>query len=315
MQKDFRKIKTGVRRTAFYAAAFVLAGAGTGIAQAVPGGFTVYACTEQAGAEAQTGETMQTIDESIRTYDVTKFRLPAGAKTLVVVEGYRKNSGKETYDEGYTDDPSLMNRVRVTAYQRHSDTENWVPKVQSAGLMGWGGMSNTRKEGDGTTPIGLFKLNTPFGRKDPEEGFPADYIRIYPEEKKQYWSDKTNRLEVSADESRQIGEKLWQDWADGVYDYALDSGFNKNNANGNGSALFLHCGRKGKPSTGGCVAVEAEAMKEILKMYAAGDAYIAQAPEGQFDQVYVSYNETGRSPEGTFASSEEQPDETPTILQ
>ena len=253
-------------------------------------------------------------DFSGRSYDVSKFVLPAGARNLVVVEGFAVNGGHETYAEGSVSDPARYNGVRLTAYHRDSDTGAFTAEIQSAGVMGWGGMSARRTEGDGTTPIGLFKLNTPFGRRHALPGFPADYREIMISERNQYWSETTNRFETSSDLTVQNGERLWEDWARGIYSYCLDFGFNVGNANGDGSALFLHCTKEGKPSTAGCVAIDLEAMAAVLKLYASGDSYIALAPAGQFEGVYAAYNTTGKSPDGTFTASDRQPGKIPTIL-
>jgi len=256
-----------------------------------------------AGTEAENASCIETGE---RSYDVTKFRVPSGTRVLVVVEGFAVNGGKDTYNEEYVEDSSRWNKVRVTAYYRDSDSSSWKAKLQSAGVMGYNGMSNHRSVGKGETPIGLFRMNTPFGRRSAGEGFPSDYTEIMIADKDQYWSDDTNRLEKNADSSVQSGERLYEDWAKGIYSYVLDFGFNKNNVNKDGSALFLHCTKDGKPSTAGCVAIDTDAMAAIMRLYAKGDACIAVAPESQFGGVYDSYNETGKSPEGAFTNSEKQ---------
>ena len=97
------------------------------------------------------------------SYDVTRFSLPTGARNLIVVEGFARNS--KTAQSGAKPE-NLHNKVRVIAYHRDSDNAPWVARVKSLGVMGWGGMSNHRFEGSGITPIGLFKMGTAFGRKE-----------------------------------------------------------------------------------------------------------------------------------------------------
>lgn len=201
------------------------------------------------------------------SYDVTRFSLPTGARNLIVVEGFARNS--KTAQSGAKPE-NLYNKVRVIAYHRDSDNAPWVARVKSLGVMGWGGMSNHRFEGSGITPIGLFKMGTAFGRKEAMEGFSKNYVKIDPQAKSQYWSKRTNRLENNANTLLQDGEKLWASGFAGIYDYVIDSGFNVNNANGDGSALFLHCTYPGKATTGGCVAIDPQAMIAIEKMYATG---------------------------------------------
>lgn len=246
------------------------------------------------------------------SYDVTRFSLPTGARNLIVVEGFARNS--KTAQSGAKPE-NLHNKVRVIAYHRDNDNAPWVARVKSLGVMGWGGMSNHRFEGSGITPIGLFKMGTAFGRKEAMEGFSKNYVKIDPQAKSQYWSKRTNRLESNANTLLQDGEKLWASGFAGIYDYVIDSGFNVNNANGDGSALFLHCTYPGKATTGGCVAIDPQAMIAIEKMYATGDSYIAQAPFGQFEGIYSAYNETGKMPQGTFSETSQQLDDVQTEIQ
>lgn len=213
------------------------------------------------------------------SFDVSRFVLPQEAKMLVVVEG---NAGST---------------CQVYAYEKTDS--GWEQRLQTPGIMGRNGMSNNRTVGDKTTPIGLFRLNTPFGQCDPQEGFPADYIKVG---KRHVWSDLTNRLVEDADlEGERVGTKGYR----GYYDYALDAGFNVNAIPDRGSALFLHCWKAGRVDTSGCVAIPKEQMAYIMKLYGAcggGACYIAQAPRGTFELVYDSYGANGGlSPEGDFS--------------
>ena len=249
------------------------------------------------------------------SFDASQFVLPSDARTLIVVEGFAQNGGREVYREGYVEDSSRWNKARVTAFVRDSEGEAWIPKVQSPAVYGWGGMSNDRHEGDGTTPIGLFRTDTPFGRREALEGFPDNYQEIMVAAKNQYWSDTTNCLEVDPDVSKQNGERLYEDWARGIYSYCLNSGFNKNNYRpGTGSALFLHCTKDGKPSTAGCVAMDERAMARILQLYSRGGCYCAIAPEGTFSGIYNALTEHGDQASGSFPRSEKQMPETPVVI-
>jgi len=211
-------------------------------------------------------------------FDVERFVLPEEAKVLVVVEGVAGSN------------------CLVYAYER---TESgWEEKLRTAGIMGRNGMSNNRTVGDKTTPIGLFRLNTPFGQCDAQEGFPANYIKV---NKSHVWSDDTNRLvEDAAVEGEHVGTKRYK----GYYDYALDAGFNVNAVPDRGSALFLHCWKPGRADTSGCVAIPKAQMADVMRLYGLygdGACYIAQAPTGTFDLVYDSYGANGGlSPEGDF---------------
>ena len=248
------------------------------------------------------------------SFEPSRFVLPEDARALVVVEGFAVNGGRGVYQAEHTADPKLWNRARVTVFTKNTEG-GWTEKIQSAAVYGWGGMSNHRHSGDGSTPIGLWKADTPFGLKAAESGFPADYIQISRSARNQFWSDLSNRLETNDDIAAQKGEQLWADWATTIYDYALNSGFNRDRAQpGTGTALFLHCTKAGKPSTAGCVAMDPEAMKGILRLYARGGLYVAQAPESQFESVYTAYSETGAAAAGEFRASWRQLPETRTIV-
>ncbi|MBQ7535893.1 MAG: L,D-transpeptidase family protein [Stomatobaculum sp.] len=283
-----------------------------GAALLVPAALPAYA---EGTVSQAAGSAAQSISTEDLSFDVSQFVLPSDARTLIVTEGFAQNGGRDVYGEGYVEDSSRWNKARVTVFVRDGEGEPWVPKVQSPAVYGWGGMSNNRHAGDGTTPIGLFKTNTPFGRREAEEGFPADYQEIMISEKTQYWSGTTNRLETDPDQSKHNGERLYEDWARVIYSYCLDSGFNKNNYRpGTGSALFLHCTKDGKPSTAGCVAMDERAMIQILRYYARGGCYCAIAPEGTFSGIYNALTENGDQASGSFPMSEKQMPETPVVI-
>ena len=314
MKKNERRILRGARGKM---AALILAAVFTAIGTApafAEGAAAAVAGQGPGGTQAASSDGTSICTECL-SFDASRFVLPSDARTLIVTEGFRQNGGRDVYGEGYVADPARWNRARVTVFVRENEGQPWIPKVQSPAVYGWGGMSNARHAGDGTTPIGLFRADTPFGRREALEGFPSDYQEIMISAENQYWSDSTNCLEVNPDKAAQNGEKLYADWARGIYSWCLNSGFNKNNAQrGTGSALFLHCTADGKPSTAGCVAMDERAMAQILRFYARGGCYCAIAPEGTFDGIYNSLTETGKSPEGSFPMSEKTMPETPVVI-
>ena len=183
-------------------------------------------------------------------------------------------------------------------YEKIDDV--WKLKVTSDGYLGANGMSNHRHSGDKTTPIGVFCMNTPFGLKDAQAGFPSNYVKV---DSSYVWSDISNTLEKDSS-GKQAGERVGEEKYKGYYDYVIDAGFNTQGILGQGSALFLHCAVSWETSSSGCVAIEEEKMAEILKLYGAygdGACYMALAPAGTFDQIYGAYGANmGLSPKGTF---------------
>lgn len=217
-------------------------------------------------------------------FQVERFVLPEGARVLVVVEGTGKSA------------------CQVYAYERpEAEDETWVLRLQTSGRLGRGGMSNNRTEGDKTTPIGLFQMDTPFGQAEPLEGFPANYIQVT---KDYVWVTETNRLEAA---STREGERVGTKGYAGYYDYVLNAGYNRNAVEKKGSALFLHCQRKKRAGSAGCVEIPKEDMIAIMRLYGAygdGACYIAQAPRGTFPLIYASYGaNNGLSPEGDFTAA------------
>ena len=57
------------------------------------------------------------------SFDASQFMLPSDARTLIVVEGFAQNGGREVYREGYVEDPSRWNKARVTVFVRDSEGE------------------------------------------------------------------------------------------------------------------------------------------------------------------------------------------------
>lgn len=268
---------------AYAAGNVIVAGQAPGESMEESGGLGPAAVTPDVSAVLKPAATsdVSTVPADVKataSFDVDCFVLPEGAGLLVVVEG----TGGAA--------------CNVYAYAKESG--QWAEKVNTCGFLGRNGMSSHRTEGDKTTPIGLFQMNTPFGQDDPLEGFPQNYIKV---KESHVWSDQTNRL---VDDASVAGEHVGTVWYDGYYDYAIDAGYNRQGIAGKGSALFLHCIREGRTDTSGCVAIPKEQMAEVMRLYGTygdGACYIAQAPRGTFDLIYDSYGvNNGLSPDGEF---------------
>lgn len=118
--------------------------------------------TEVTAASAQAG-----------TADASRFVLPEEARVLVIVEGTGGSN------------------CNVYAFERSSAAGAWEKRLETTGHLGMNGMSNHRHSGDKTTPIGVFKMNTPFGQAKALEGFPSDYIQV---DDTYVWEDDTNKM-------------------------------------------------------------------------------------------------------------------------
>ena len=98
-------------------------------------------------------------------------KVPSSARVLITVE----SNGEEKNATG-----------SLTVYKRGSSEEPWKAVItDAAAFMGRGGMGKNA-EGDQKTPCGMFTMNTPFGRKDKEYGFPDNYLKL---DGNYYWGE------------------------------------------------------------------------------------------------------------------------------
>ncbi|MCD8120923.1 MAG: L,D-transpeptidase family protein [Clostridiales bacterium] len=249
-----------------------------GILAASPVVTVGVALGEGMAAVREETEMQATMSEIGPSFDVEQFVLPEDAGVLVVVEG---TGGVDCV---------------VRAYERSEGV--WEQRVETVGHLGKNGLSSDRTEGDSTTPVGLFQMNTPFGQAAALDGFPADYIQV---DASYVWEEDSNRLVKG---STAEGERVGSEGYAGYYDYVLDFGYNRQAITDKGSALFLHCEGADTSGTHGCVAIPTESMIEVMRLYGAcGDddehCYIALARQGMFDLVYDSYGvNDGLSPTG-----------------
>jgi L,D-peptidoglycan transpeptidase YkuD (ErfK/YbiS/YcfS/YnhG family) len=123
--------------------------------------------------------------------------------------------------------------------------------------LGRSGTTHAKREGDGASPVGRFRVLQAFYRADrlPRPRTLLPLTAIGPQDG---WCDdprnrRYNRPIRLPDPARH--ERLWRE--DGLYDVVLDLGFNRCPIHkGRGSAIFLHCAKPGLPPTEGCVALD-----------------------------------------------------------
>jgi L,D-peptidoglycan transpeptidase YkuD (ErfK/YbiS/YcfS/YnhG family) len=132
--------------------------------------------------------------------------------------------------------------------------------------LGRSSTSHAKREGDGASPVGRFRILQAFYRADhgsrPRTGLPLRAIRPH-----DGWSDdvrdrRYNRLVPLPCPTSH--EKMWRD--DHLYDVVLDIAWNRGPiVKGRGSAIFLHLARPGFLPTEGCVAVERRMIRRLLE--------------------------------------------------
>ena len=132
--------------------------------------------------------------------------------------------------------------------------------------IGPAGIGKKTREGDGTTPAGVWPVRRVLYRADRQNG-PNTALPIVSIEKNDGWcdapEDKNYNLPIKFPYPASA-EKLWRD--DALYDIVVVIGFNDAPVvAGRGSAIFLHIAAKDFAHTEGCFALEKEDLLELLR--------------------------------------------------
>lgn len=148
--------------------------------------------------------------------------------------------------------------------------------------IGRGGIRADKREGDGATPAGTWRLLQLFYRPDrlaaPHGILPATALT-----QADGWCDDP----AHADYNRHVMlphparcERMWRD--DRLYDIVATTDHNTGPAvPGAGSAIFVHvAGGPDFPPTEGCVAFARKHLVEILENWTADDRLVVVAPDG-----------------------------------
>jgi len=132
--------------------------------------------------------------------------------------------------------------------------------------LGRSGITWSKREGDGATPVGTYELLSVFYRSDrgrrPRTGLPVDPIQ--PDDG---WCDdpahpRYNRLVGLPFQGSH--ERMWRD--DRLYDIVVVLDCNYAPAvRGRGSAIFFHIAREDYRPTEGCVAIAPNHMRLVLE--------------------------------------------------
>lgn len=133
--------------------------------------------------------------------------------------------------------------------------------------LGHSGLTHDKKEGDGATPIGSFKLLYGFYRQD-RLTLPQSKLSFSAIQKKDGWCDAPDHEDYNAlvklpfDASHEVMTRK-----DRLYDICIVLDYNIDPAvSGLGSAIFFHQTSPELKPTEGCVAINPEHMQEILPL-------------------------------------------------
>lgn len=132
--------------------------------------------------------------------------------------------------------------------------------------VGRNGFSNDKKEGDGCTPTGTWKLLNVYYRSD-KMPKPQTSLPIIEITQGMGWSDDPNDPSYNTCVGLPYNfshEKLWRD--DDLYDLFITIDHNTNpTVAGKGSAIFIHKLRPELSSTEGCLALQPEDLKYLVE--------------------------------------------------
>ena len=151
-------------------------------------------------------------------------------------------------------------------YYRKDESGAWQLAWKEAGIVGRGGITDEKREGDGKTPEGTYRFTIPFGLKD-DPGAKLPYHKV---RQGDFWVDDSqsahyNRLVNTSETVKDwnSAENLATSYT--VYNYALALNYNEECVPGQGSAIFLHC-FTANPDNGsaGCIRLPEERAKELV---------------------------------------------------
>lgn len=146
-------------------------------------------------------------------------------------------------------------------------TQGWLAlgdwRVRCA--LGRSGLRAVKREGDGATPFGHFKLLSAYYRPDHLRR-PVTGLAIRPLRRDDGWCDAIGDRNYNRHVRHPYpasAEEMWR--RDALYDVVVVLDYNlRPRKQGGGSAIFLHCAREGYTPTEGCVAVKRSHLVRLL---------------------------------------------------
>ena len=132
--------------------------------------------------------------------------------------------------------------------------------------IGLSGVSDSKKENDGTTPAGKYKIRSVLYRAD-KVTRPVTLLDAEPIKTNDVWCDNPQKREYNRKVKYSndfTTEKLWRE--DNLYDLIVVIGYNDDPViAGKGSAIFMHVAKPDYETTRGCIALKLADLYQILK--------------------------------------------------
>ena len=131
--------------------------------------------------------------------------------------------------------------------------------------IGKKGLNSNKKEGDYSTPRGVFDLKKLYFRKD-RVGVPKCKLSKKDIKKNMAWCDDPKNKKYNEEikiHTKQLKESLYR--KDHKYDYIISISHNEKKIPNKGSAIFIHLTTNYKP-TAGCVSLRKKDFEILLKL-------------------------------------------------
>jgi len=131
--------------------------------------------------------------------------------------------------------------------------------------LGRAGIRANKREGDGGTPRGRFRLLRLWWRAD-RGPRPRTLLPVRRIGKNDGWCEEPadRRYNRPVSMRGRAGDRLWRD--DCLYDFIVEIDHNtRPRVAGRGSAVFIHVARPGFAPTAGCVALDSNHLKSLLE--------------------------------------------------
>lgn len=160
--------------------------------------------------------------------------------------------------------------AKMYRYERSDTQQQWQLLGQSIPvIVGKKGITTSKKEGDLSSPVGIFPIGTAFGiAEKPDFAMKLSYLPItdstvcVDDSKSKFYNQiiDSNIIEKTTWTSgEQMKEKMPQYTLGLVINYNLP-----NPKPGAGSCIFMHVWNPSKSGTAGCVSMSLENMKQLL---------------------------------------------------
>jgi len=145
--------------------------------------------------------------------------------------------------------------------------------------IGRAGMTNDKREGDGATPLGVWRMMCGGYRAD-RRAAPGAPFAMRPVRAGDLWSDDPRAPAYNHAVRAPYGpshERLRR--GDGLYDVVIVTDWNwPDAAPGKGSAIFVHCWRGPRRPTAGCLAFRPDHLDWILARWTPRSRIILRQP-------------------------------------